>query len=133
MQHQDMTNQTAFDPALEQYINLATYRKDGREVRTPVWVAVFEGRYYVFSESKAGKVKRINNNGKMSIAACDMKGKVKSDWMRGSARIVEDDCEIKAMYRAFDKKYGWKMRLLNFFARLSGRYEQRAIIALELN
>lgn len=127
-----LPNQTVFNPTLEQYINLATYRKDGREVRTPVWVAASMGRYYVFSEAKAGKVKRINNNGKMSIAACDMRGNIKSGWMPGSARIVKDDIEIVAMYRAFEKKYGWKMRLLNFFARLSGRFDRRAIISFEL-
>ena len=46
-----------FNPAIETYVNLATYRKDGREVRTPVWLAGDNGEYYVFSESKAGKVK----------------------------------------------------------------------------
>ena len=44
-----------FNPAVETYVNLATYRKDGREVRTPVWLAGDNGEYYVFSESKAGK------------------------------------------------------------------------------
>ena len=38
-----------------QYVSLATYRRDGREVRTPVWVAGDAGRLYVFSEAAAGK------------------------------------------------------------------------------
>ncbi len=32
------------------YMSLATYRRDGREVRTPVWFAEGEGKLYVFSE-----------------------------------------------------------------------------------
>ena len=40
-----------------QYVSLATFRRDGRQVRTPVWVAPHEGRLYVFSECDAGKVK----------------------------------------------------------------------------
>jgi hypothetical protein len=29
-------------------------------------------------------------------------------------------------------KYGWQMRVLNFFSKLSGRIEERAILELEL-
>jgi PPOX class probable F420-dependent enzyme len=123
--------QQPFDPISERYINLATFRKNGNEVRTPVWVAGANNTLYVFSEAAAGKVKRINNNGKMSIAACDVRGKVSSDWIKGTARIVTEAAEIETMYRAFDQKYGWQMRLLNFMARLSGRINKRAIIALE--
>ncbi|MFP6629399.1 MAG: pyridoxamine 5'-phosphate oxidase family protein, partial [Myxococcota bacterium] len=41
------------------YVSLATFRRDGREVRTPVWVARDGEHLYIFSEAKAGKVKRI--------------------------------------------------------------------------
>ena len=121
-----------FDPSREPYVNLATYRKDGREVRTPVWIAVHEGISYVFSESRAGKVKRIRATQRVSLAACDVRGNVKSDWVEGSARIVEDQAEIDAMYPAFSRKYGWQMWVLNLLARLAGRYNKRAIIAIRL-
>jgi PPOX class probable F420-dependent enzyme len=120
-----------FNPAVETYVNLATYRKDGREVRTPVWLAGDNGEYYVFSESKAGKVKRIRNNGKMSIAPCDMRGKLKHDiWESGTAAIVTDSAKIQDIYRLFDAKYRWQMRFLNFIAKLNGRHNNRAILAL---
>ena len=93
-------------------------------------MAEHDGNLYVFSESKAGKIKRIRNNGRVSIAACDVRGKIKSEWIKGSARIVEDRREIESMYLAFDEKYGWKMKLINFFSRLTGHYDKRAIIAL---
>ena len=127
-----MTNDKPFDPTSEKYVSLATYRKDGRVVKTPVWVAGANNTYYVFSEEKAGKVKRIRNNGRMSMAACDVRGKVLGDWLEGTARIVTDDAEIEDMYLLFDQKYRWQMRTLNFFARLSGRYHKRAIIALQV-
>ena len=128
-----MTVDQPFDPGSESFISLATYRRDGREVRTPVWISEKDDIYYVFSEAKAGKVKRINNNGRMSIAACDMRGSIKSDWVEGSARIITDDVEIATAYRAFDNKYGWQMRITTFFSRLSGRYNKRAIIALNIH
>lgn len=122
----------AFDPAGEPYVNLATFRKTGIEVRTPVWIAGHDGRYYVFSESRAGKIKRIRANPMVRLAACDVRGKLKSDWIDGKARIVRDQKEIEAMYPAFTDKYGWQMRLGNLFARLAGRYDRRAIIAITL-
>lgn len=122
-----------WNPAREPYVNLATYRKTGAEVRTPVWIAENDGTFYVFSESKAGKVKRIRANGRARIAACDVRGKLKSDWIDASARIVTNPGEIEGMYAAFARKYGWQMRILNLLARLSGRYNRRAIIAISLS
>ena len=124
---------TDWNPATEPYVNLATYRKTGVEVRTPVWIAENEGTLYVFSESRAGKVKRIRANGRARIAACDVRGNLKSEWIDASARIVTDSREIAGMYDAFARKYGWQMRTLNLLARLSGRYNRRAIIAISLS
>ena len=121
-----------FDPVGEPYVSLATYRKNGVEVRTPVWIAEHDGTFYVFSESKAGKVKRIRARKRVRLAACDIRGNLKSDWIEGTARIVKSDDEIEAMYPAFTKKYGWQMRLGNLLARISGRYGRRAIIAITL-
>ncbi len=123
-------NDFIFDPAKESYINLITYRKTGVEVKTPVWIAQYMDNYYVFSESKAGKVKRIRNNGQVKMAACDVKGKVKSEWIEGHASIITDEDEIKGMYRVFDKKYTWQTRSLNFIAKISGRFNRRAILKI---
>jgi PPOX class probable F420-dependent enzyme len=121
-----------FNPATEKYVSLATFRKDGREVRTPVWLAGGGAEYYVFSESKAGKVKRIRNNGKASIAPCDLRGNLKSeDWESGSAEIIGDSDKLNDIYAQFDSKYGWQMRLLNFIAKLNGRYHKRAVLVLK--
>lgn len=46
----------------ERYVSLATFRRDGRAVPTPVWVAEHAGRLYVFTEGTAGKVKRLRND-----------------------------------------------------------------------
>ena len=127
-----MTKSLPFDPTTEPYINLSTFRKDGREVRTPVWVAAIDHTYYIFSESKAGKVKRIRNSSHVKIAACDARGKVKSEWLDADAILVSDTSILEEMYRAFDRKYGWQMRTLNFLSRLSGKYHRRAVIAVSI-
>lgn len=126
-----MTESLSF--ADEPYISLATFRKSGVEVPTPVWVAEYNGKGYVFSEGKAGKVKRLRNNKQVRVAKCDARGKVLGPWFDGTAEIVEDAAEIDAMYPAFTKKYGWQMRIADFFSKLSGRYGKRAIIAVSMD
>ena len=44
------------------YFSLATFRKSGVAVETPVWFAGDKQTYYVFSAGQAGKVKRLRNS-----------------------------------------------------------------------
>ena len=113
-------------------MSLATYRRNGREVRTPVWLAEVDANYYLFSEGKAGKVKRIRTNGRARLAACDLRGRVRSDWLEAQGRIVEEADLIERVYAALRKKYGWRMKIGNFFSKLTGRYQRRAIIELQV-
>ena len=122
----------AYNPASERYVSLATYRRNGQEVRTPVWLAELDSRYYLFSENTAGKVKRIRANGRARMAACDYRGRVASDWLDARARIVREPELIERVYAALRKKYGLTMRITDFFSKLTGRYRRRAIIELEL-
>jgi hypothetical protein len=129
-----MTEQESwpFDPANERYVSVATYRRSGAEVCTPVWLARVDENYYLFSEGDAGKVKRIRNNGRTRLAACNFKGKVSSHWLDAEARIVEEIELIERVYAALRNKYGWQMKLGDVLSRLSGRYNRRAIIELQV-
>lgn len=131
-QDDNMTDDWSFDPATVQYVSLATFRRNGVEVRTPVWVAEHDSRYYLFSEGTAGKVKRIRANGRACIAACSLRGRVKSGWLEARGRIVQEPDIIQDAYTALRRKYGLTMKLSDFFAKLSGRYQKRAIIELEV-
>lgn len=121
-----------FDPGVESYVSLVTYRRDGSEVCTPIWIAESDGRYYLFSEGKAGKVKRLRANAKARMAACDFRGKVHGEWLEAHGRVVVDTRRVERAYRALRRKYGWKMRMGDFFSKLSGRYAKRAIVELEV-
>ena len=57
------------------YVSLATFRRDGRAVETPVWFAPHQGRLYVFSEATAGKVKRLRNDPRARVAPCNVSGR----------------------------------------------------------
>ncbi len=114
------------------YLSLATFRRNGREVRTPVWLAKVDARYYLFSEGKAGKVKRIRANGRARLAACDLRGRVTGDWLDARGRIVEEAALIERAYAALRKKYGWQMKIGDCFSKLTGRYARRVIIELQM-
>jgi PPOX class probable F420-dependent enzyme len=118
--------------ARESYVSLATFRRNGNAVETPVWFAPANEKLYVFSESKAGKMKRLKNDPACRVAACDLRGKVHDEWIPGRARRVDSDEAVATAYEALLAKYGWLMRITDFFSRLTGRYGERAIIEIEL-
>ncbi len=112
------------------YLNLATFRKSGVAVETPVWFAELGGRYHVFSAGNAGKVKRLRNSSRSRIAPCDMKGKVLGPWQEAESVLVGDTEEIRRAHDALRRKYGWQMALADLLSRLSGRLQTRAYIAI---
>jgi len=122
-----------FDPAQETYVSLASFRKNGKQVSTPVWMAEVDGDYFVFSKANAGKMKRIKNNKQVKLAACDMRGKLKSDWLSASAEITTDPEIIKKLYLGFNRKYGWQMRFGSWLTKLRGTYQDRGYLLIKIN
>ena len=120
------------EPATEKYVSLATYRRNGIEVKTPVWIAEVAGRYYVFSAGEAGKVKRIRATPRVRLAACDVRGNVRSAWTEARARIVSDPALIVQVRKALRRKYGLLMGLTDLMATMTGRIHRRAYIEIEL-
>ena len=112
------------------YLNLATFRRDGTAVETPVWFAEHQGTYYVFSAGEAGKVRRLRNSARARVAPCDWRGGLLGEWIDAQARIVDDEAEERTAYAALRRRYGWQMHLLDFFSRLGGKIDQRAVIAI---
>ena len=115
----------------EAYISLATFRRDGRAVQTPVWFARRGERLYVFTENDAGKVKRLRNGPRARVAACNVRGTLRGDWIEARGRVVDDAKTVHDAYAALHAKYGWQMKMIDFWSRLAGRFDKRAIVELE--
>ena len=102
----------------EKYINLETYRKNGRGVRTPVWFVESSSDdgsiLYVRTSDDTGKYKRIHNNPSVQIAPCDMRGSVKGKWVKGEARIANEEEKLKA-FKMLEKKYGMIYKMTRMF------------------
>ncbi|MEV1331844.1 PPOX class F420-dependent oxidoreductase [Micromonospora costi] len=59
----------------EKYLLLTTFRRDGRAVPTPVWAVRDGDGLAVWTAADSGKVKRIRNNGEVTVAPCDVRGR----------------------------------------------------------
>ena len=73
-------------------VSLTTYRKDGTPVATPVWHVVDGESIVIVSEAAAGKVKRIRNNSRVEVTACDIRGKIAdgAQTLPGTARLLDE-------------------------------------------
>ena len=121
-------------PDLEhaRYVSLATFRRSGASVATPVWAATTGGSFYVFSAGEAGKIKRLRNGDRARIARCDSRGRLEGDWHDARAVIIDEVNEARIALAALREKYGWQMRLADFGSRLTGKFEKRAYIKVTL-
>jgi hypothetical protein len=77
-------------------------------------------------------VKRLRANPRIRVAPCDVRGKLKGDWLEGEGRIVDEPASVEAAYAVLRRKYGLHMRVVDFFSGLAGRISRRAILELEL-
>jgi PPOX class probable F420-dependent enzyme len=114
------------------YLSLATFRRSGAEVATPVWFAPAAGTLYVFTAGDSGKVKRLRASSRARVAPCDARGRVEGAWRDVSARIVSDPAVIERAHAALRAKYGWQMWLADVLAGLLRRTGRRAWIAIDL-
>jgi len=72
------------------YISLASFRKNGLAVYTPVWFAEEDGRLFVMTRTDSGKFKRIRNNPQIKIAPCTMSGKVTGPEFPARVRVLPE-------------------------------------------
>ena len=77
-------------------------------------------------------MKRLRNSSRARVAACDVRGRLHGEWIDASARVVDDAETVRRAYAALRGKYGVQMWLTDFFSKLSGRIDQRAIVEIEL-
>lgn len=112
---------------------LTTYRKNGTAVPTPVSLAVADGELLFASPRDSGKVKRIRNDGKVLVQACNFRGTVThGPAVSGQARIL-DATDSAAARRTIARKYGVLGHVLGFFTRLRGPEDRTIGIAVKLD
>jgi uncharacterized protein len=114
------------------YMSLATFRRSGAEVATPVWFAAADGRLYVFTGGESGKVKRLRHSSRARVAPSDSRGRVLGPWQEASARILTEPASVDKAHAALRSKYGWQMLVADVGSRLTGRIHRRARLEIQL-
>jgi uncharacterized protein len=93
----------------QRYVSLATFRKNGVAVYTPIWFAEDNSKLYLMTSSKTGKYKRIRNNPQVKIAPCTIRGKITGPEFPATARILLPE-EFSRVRRMINAKY-WLARV----------------------
>ncbi|MEU0954460.1 PPOX class F420-dependent oxidoreductase [Streptomyces niveus] len=95
------------------YVSLTTYRKDGTGVDTPVWHAVDGGVLYIWTRSDSWKVKRLRDNSRVVVTACDVRGRIApgAATAEGTARLLEGE-DAAQVNKFLARKYTWQFWLV---------------------
>lgn len=93
----------------QKYISLATFRRNGTAVRTPVWFGEEGDKLYVMTRSDLGKCKRIRNNPQVRIAPCTVRGKITGPEFAAAVRLLPPE-EFAHARQTINHKY-WAARL----------------------
>ena len=95
------------DIASEKYVSFTTFRRDGRPVSTPVWIAsLADGRVGFTTDATVGKVKRLRNNPAVALRPCSVRGKVVEGAPEVSGRgVIVTGAEYDELWQAVRRKY----------------------------
>ena len=115
-----------------QYVALTTYRLDGRAVVTPVWAAARDGRLLIFSNPVAGKMKRLNNSSRASVAPCTWNGTLTGAQLPATARILAPG-ELGGMWSALVNKYGLPAVAFRLYDRVRGLLRMQVSAGIEVS
>ncbi|MFI0879460.1 PPOX class F420-dependent oxidoreductase [Streptomyces parvus] len=117
--------------AASRYVLLTTFRRDGRAVPTPVWVMRDGDCLAVWSVADAGKVKRIRNSGRVTVAPCDWRGAPKGDAVPGVAELPAGQDTVHYL-DLMKRKYGLVARIGLLGSRLKGAGHRTVGIRIRL-
>ncbi|OMQ16216.1 hypothetical protein A7K94_0204055 [Modestobacter sp. VKM Ac-2676] len=114
------------------YVSLTTFRRSGEPVSTPVWAAPSGEALVVWTNAGSGKVKRLRHTTRVTVAPCDVRGRVQGPAVEASAELL-DRSEWPVAARALRRRYGWQWRTSYGTGRLVAilrRQERRAFIRI---
>ena len=103
------------------YINLETYKKNGKPISTPVWFVIENNLVFIVTRSSTGKVKRLKNNPNVRIMPCGFRGEPKGRWVGGNANFINSS-EYARIVNLRNKKYGITAKLVSLFTLRKGKF-----------
>jgi hypothetical protein len=122
----------------QQYVELTTFRRNGKGVATPVWIAPDGEDLLVVTVDDTGKTKRLAHTARVELRPCSVRGEVAPDAPRyaGHASVHRDAAAVARVKRAIGAKYGWWYRALTVVEpvvnRLPGRKPRASIVVTDV-
>ena len=99
----------------QKYVSLASFRKNGNPVHTPVWFGEKDDKLYVMTRSDSGKYKRIRNNPKVGIAPCSIRGNITGPVFAATVRMLPPE-DWPSARKTIERKY-WLARIPFFWSK----------------
>lgn len=88
------------------FMELTTYRKNGKAVSTRVWFAEERGRLYITTAKASGKIKRLRHTARVLVTPCGAFGAPHDPTVEAVARVLPEWEHARAL-SALRRKYGW--------------------------
>jgi uncharacterized protein len=107
-----------------EYVSLTTFRRTGVGVATPVWAAPDGDSLVVWTRADSGKVKRLRHTARVTVAPCDVRGRLLGPAVDGTAEFVPRPEHPQAL-AALRRTYGVRFTLGHATARLWHRLLRR--------
>ncbi|WP_203881648.1 PPOX class F420-dependent oxidoreductase [Planotetraspora kaengkrachanensis] len=89
----------------EKYVSVATFRRNGTAVATPIWVVRDGDALAVWTGTRTGKVKRVRNNPEVTVTGCDVRGRVNGEPAAGRAEVMSA-ADTERVRGLIIRKYG---------------------------
>ena len=101
----------------ERFLSLATFRRNGEPVPTPVWIVpVSGGRLGFYTTMGTGKTKRLKRDPRVTMQPCGRRGEVAPGTAvtEGTAVMVQSGPDFDAVQRDVKANYGWEWHLMHW-------------------
>jgi PPOX class probable F420-dependent enzyme len=90
----------------QKYVSVVSFRADGSQVATPLWVARAGDALEILTWRTTHKVGRLRGNPAVTVAPCTLRGKVLDEPVSGRAELLPLD-ETSRVRELIRKKYGF--------------------------
>lgn len=104
------------------YVRLTTFKKDGTAVPTPVWLVRDGAHLLVITALGTGKAKRLRHTGRVLLAPCDGRGRVKPGVteVEATAELLTDLADVERTQRLVKARYGFMYTIAMWAQRRRG-------------
>ncbi len=104
----------------EQFLSLATFRKSGESLSTPMWVGRYGDALIMLTSEASGKVKRLRNSPRVELCPCNRFGRVRDgvEPVAGVAEVLTDEDSLECATGIIRRKYRFGYQVVMAIERL---------------